>query len=330
MKTILITGGAGFIGTNITEYFLKQGWKVIIFDNLSRKGVEKNIKELENCILIRGDVRCLEDFHKINEPINGIINLAANPGIPWSIENPIYDVQINLMGALNVLEFARQGKIPVIQASTNKIYSEEINQIAIKELPTRYQLMLENGISETFPMDGIGLPHSPYGCSKAAADLYCQEYNVTFNVPTVICRMSCIYGKYQMGVEEQGWVTWFMYAKKHQLPLTIYGNGKQVRDLLYAEDLAKLYYLLITNINVHRGQVYNIGGGKDNTISLLELIDWIDKKQEPKLQLNLKNWRTADHKVYISDIRKISPYWKPKINLEEGLQRSWEWVLKEY
>lgn len=327
MKTVLITGGAGFIGTNTADYFFKQGWKVVIFDNLSRTGVENNLNPKHT--LIRGDVRCQEDFKKIKYPIDAIINLAANPGIPWSIENPIYDAQINLMGCLNVLEFARRERIPVIQASTNKVYSDKINLLPIKELSTRYTFAQGSGIGETFPMDGQGQPHSPYGCSKASADLYCQEYNTTFDLPTVVCRMSCIYGPYQMGVEEQGWVLWFMLAKKKGLPINIYGNGKQVRDLLYAEDLAKLYWELVTNIKTHRGQVYNIGGGVDNTISLIELIDWLNNKGGKELEIIEKDWRIADHKVYVSDISKISPYWKPEIDVDEGLDRSWEWIKEK-
>lgn len=297
MAKLLITGGAGFIGSNMAEYFLKQNWEVIAFDNLSRKGVEKNIV----CELIRGDVRCPEDFLRLPK-VDAIIHLAANPGIPWSIQNPIYDAQVNLMGTLNTLEFARKVNACVVYASSNKVYYDG------------------NAI-----MDGKGLPHSPYGCSKAAGDLYCQEYNTTFDVPTVVCRMSAIYGERQMGVEEQGWISWFMYAKKHNLPLTIYGDGTQIRDILYISDLTRLYHILITNIKIHRGKVYDIGGGKDNAVNLLEVIDWLNNKGGEKLKLTFKDWRIADHRYYVSNLKSISSYWKPEISKEEGLERTWQW-----
>jgi CDP-paratose 2-epimerase len=330
MEKVLITGGAGFIGSNMAEYFIKHGWQVTVFDNFSRIGVEKNadiVSEL-GAIVVRGDIRNAEDFLRLNDDYDAIINLAANPGIPWSIQNPIYDAHTNLMGALNVFEYARERGGCVIQASTNKVYSDEINEIRMIKGKTRYSFpkMYEKGISEAFPVDGLGKPHSPYGCSKLAADIYAQEYNTTYDVPTVCCRMSAIYGPRQMGVSEQGWVVWFMNAKKNNLPLEIFGDGLQVRDLLYIDDLCRLYFMLATNINKFRGQVYNIGGGPQHTISLLEMIKWLDSKGGQNLKLNFEDWRVADHKVYISDITKISAHWSPKVGVEEGLEKTWRWV----
>ncbi|MBC8484709.1 MAG: NAD-dependent epimerase/dehydratase family protein, partial [Bacteroidetes bacterium] len=273
--------------------------------------------------------RYLKDFKGLPN-VDAVINLAANPGIPWSIENPIYDASTNLMGALNVLEFARNCGACVIHASTNKVYSNEINSILFKRCGNRYELskIYANGINERFPVDGAGEPHSPYGCSKLAADIYAQEYNTTYNVPTVVCRMSAIYGPRQMSVSEQGWVVWFMYCKKYNIPLEIFGDGLQVRDLLYIDDLCRLYYLLITDMSKYRGGVFNIGGGPHNTLSVLELINWLNRKGGSKLELTYKDWRIADHKVYVSDIRKVRDTvgWFPITGVEEGLQKTWEWV----
>lgn len=330
-KKILITGGAGFIGSNMSEFFFMRDWEVFAFDNLSRKGVEENFAGLEQMGInvIRGDIRNTEDFLRIPK-VDAIINLAANPGIPWSIENPIYDAKTNLMGALNVLEFARKCGACLVQASTNKVYSDQINEIWLKKLKTRYEYPKDFvlGIPETFPVDGLGRPHSPYGCSKLAADIYTQEYNTTFNVPTMICRMSAIYGPRQMGVSEQGWVVHFMNVKKRNEVLDIYGDGLQVRDLLYIHDLCRLYYELITNYEIHRGGVFNVGGGVQNTISLVEMIEWLDAKGGEKLKYNFHDWRVADHKVYISDISKVvkATGWTPQISVEEGLNRTWEWI----
>ena len=333
---ILITGGAGFLGTNIATYAINRGHKVVAFDSLIRNGVESNILEHESYTLIRGDVRNAEDLERI-PPVDAIIHLAANPGVPWSINSPLYDFEVNARGTINVLEFARsRGKIPVIYASTNKVYSDKVNTIALKENKTRYVIddkKFFDGISETYPIDGLGkFGHSPYGCSKYAGDVYCQEYSQIFDVPTVINRMSCLYGKYQQGVADQGWVAWFIIAKVLELPLTIFGDGKQVRDVLYGDDVARLYISQLENIDTHKGQVYNIGGGPKNTTSLLEFIDLLDNTkinggpEYKKLEVSFKDWRPCDHRVYISDIKKIEPHWKPTTAFATGVMKTYEWV----
>lgn len=330
MAKILVTGGVGFIGSNMCEYFIKRDWEVYALDNFSRKGVVENAKIISamGVKIITGDIR-----KKIYAPkVDAIINLAANPGIPWSITDPIYDATTNIMGALNVFEFARKCGACVIQASTNKVYSDKINdiQLTLNKDETRYQYPLEYhfGIPETFPVDGLGRPHSPYGCSKLAADIYAQEYNTTFDVPTVVCRMSAIYGPRQMGVSEQGWVTWFMKAKKDNLPVTIFGDGLQVRDLLYIDDLCELYYKLIGNMTLYRGQVFNVGGGVHNKISLIEMISWLEKRVGKKMVIKFDDWRVADHKIYISNISKVCAEtgWSPQTNVEKGLEKTWKWV----
>lgn len=329
-KNILIAGGAGFIGTNIAEVARKKGHGVTVFDNFVRPGVEENVQHLERfgAKIVRGDVRFAGDLDRLPK-VDAIINLAANPGIPWSMKWPLYDFSVNLQGALNLLELARKrGNIPVVLASTNKVYSEEVNEIPNIERRTRHIWKDKKfkGISEEFPMDSAGkYPHSPYGCSKAAADLYHQEYFHIYGVPTVVNRMSCIYGLYQKGVEDQGWLWWFVEAKKKNKPLNIYGDGKQVRDALFGTDLAELYVEELANIKKHQGQVYNVGGGMKHTVSLIEVIDYLNKKGGKKLKLKFFDWRKADHKIYISDITKATSRsnWKPTTTVWQGIDKMW-------
>lgn len=345
-KTLIVTGGCGFIGTNICLLAKKKGYKVIAFDSLIRPHTEDNaaILKNENIEVIRGDVRSDHDLERLPKKANGIIHLAANPGIPWSIKSPLYDFSANAMGTIHVLEFARKNNlIPVIFASTNKIYSEEINVVPVKEQKTRYvwdtkkekkhllrgavlEGISEKGVNENFPMDGVGkFSHSPYGVSKAAGDLYCQEYFHIYGLPTVINRMSCIYGLYQKGVEDQGWTDWFVRAKMKNLPLNIYGDGKQVRDCLFGTDVAELYLTELEKIDKVKGNVFNVGGGVNNTISLLEAISYLDKKGGKKLSVTYKPWRLADQKIYIADITKVKKYtgWEPKTSVFEGLDQIW-------
>ena len=254
LKRILITGGAGFIGSTVSEYLLNLGYQVVVFDSFIRRGVEYNIGRLKKAEIIRGDVRFDYDLEKVGK-IDGIIHAAANPGIRWSILMPRFDFDSNASGTLNVLEFARKlGGVPVIYCSTNKVYDgEKINSIPIKELETRYEYdssKYKYGIPPDFPVDGGD--HSCYGVSKLAGDIYSQEYCHNMGVPTVINRMSCIAGAWQLGVEDQGWVAWFVLAAITGKTINIYGNGKQVRDILDAEDLAKLFEMQLREIDKHK------------------------------------------------------------------------------
>lgn len=337
MKKILISGGTGFLGTNISRKFLREGWKVIALDNLKRRGVENNIIKHENYSFVHGDIRNKSDLKDLGD-FHGIINLAANPGIPWSIKNPLYDFEVNAMGALNMLELARRRKIPFVQASTNKVYSDAICKVNLIESEKRYDFAdseFEHGVKTSFPMDSYGHhPHSPYGVSKCTADLYAQEYYHIYNVPTTVFRMSCLYGKYQIGVEDQGWVAWFMIAKILGKPLNIFGDGKQVRDLLYGDDIAELYYKAIVHNEDFAGKVFNVGGGKENSLSLLETIEKIYEIEDElgvgkeAFELTFLPWRPADHKVYISDIRPLTNLWSPNTKVKDGLTQTYKWLLK--
>jgi CDP-paratose 2-epimerase len=329
---LIIFGGCGFIGTNIALKAVERGYGVIVFDSLVRAGTEENLKVLKDKVeFIRGDVRNYEDFWRIGK-VDAAINLAANPGIPWSIENPLFDFKTNALGALNILEFSKNnGKFPVIQASTNKVYSDEVNEIPLNENKTRYSFIdkFKYGIAETFPIDAQGRhPHSPYGCSKIAADMYFQEYFHLYGIPTVINRMSCIYGLYQKGVADQGWVDHFVRKALGDGKIDIYGDGKQVRDMLYGGDVAELYLMEIEKIDVAKGKVFNVGGSNYFTISLIESIRLIEELTGRKTKLTYHDWRHADQRVYISDIRKVESVmgWKPKTDIKTGLQN----IIKQY
>ena len=365
-ETILVTGGVGFIGTNFCVEALSRGFRVIAFDNLIRPGVESNILKHENYTFIKGDTREIGDLKKVfkDNKIHAIVHLSANPGIPWSIKDPLYDFKQNAEATVNVLEMSRKnGKIPVVYASTNKVYPDSLNNITMTEFKTRWafgerdwvldtknldksdrptarlkmQSRFIHGINERYPVDSQGeFPHSPYGVSKLTGDLYMQEYWHAFGVPTVINRQSCTYGLYQHGVEDQGWVAWFIIAKILGRPLTIYGDGKQVRDALFGQDLAQLYLLELEHLWDEKkrpemaGKVFNVGGGERNLVSLLEAIELLDHigKDFAPLKYEFKDWRFADQKIYYTDINKVSKFWKPRTSVVEGFNRSFEWFLK--
>lgn len=338
---LLITGGCGFIGTNIALEAVKRGHDVVAFDSLIRPGTEGNIPVLQKAgvEIVRGDVRNPEDFERL-DGIEAIIHLAGNPGIPWSIKWPVYDYNVNATGTLNVLEYSRHnGKIPVIFASTNKTYSDIINTVPIFESATRYEWDQKSlidplmsigfnplfGLNESFPTEGYGkYPHSPYGKSKLTADHYCQEYYHVYDIPTVVNRMSCIYGYYQQGVEDQGWIDFFVRQLVNgDGKINIYGDGKQVRDMLWGEDVAKLYLTELENIDDVAGEVFNVGGGYLNTCSLNEAIGIIEKETGNKADITYCDWRHADQRIYISDTRKAQSVldWEQKVNPTEGIKK---------
>lgn len=332
---LLITGGVGFIGTNISLEARRRGYDVIAFDSLIRSQTERNIPPLTQAgvQIVRGDVRAPHDFLRLPRGIDAIIHLAGNPGIPWSIAWPYYDFDVNTTGTINVLEYSKSiGKSPVIFASTNKVYSDYVNEVGFIERETRYEWDIsgfimggisEMGVREDFPLDGFGkYPRSPYGVSKTAADLYCQEYFHLYGIPTVVNRMSCIYGYYQLGVEDQGWIDWFVRSiLLGDGSINIYGNGKQVRDILFGTDVANLYLTEIEQIEKVKGSVFNIGGGFKNTLSLREAITMIEEYTGKKVSLTYHPWRHADQKIYISDTSKAEEAlgWKQTVTPKEGI-----------
>lgn len=333
---ILVTGGAGFIGTNTCLEAISRGHEVIAFDNFVRPQTEENIRILqENGVkIVRGDIRNKIDFDKLSWHPDGIVHLAGQCGIPYSLVSPYYDFEVNTLGTLNVLEYSRlHGKVPVAFASSNKAYTNLTNKFSMNERDTRYEWDHENipstgltawGINETLPLDAFGeYARTPYGTSKASADIYCQEYYQCFGVPTVVNRMSCIYGYYQKGVEDQAWVSWFIrQITEGDTKINIFGTGKQVRDMLFGTDCARLYIDEIEKIDRVKGKAYNIGGGVKNTMSLLEAISWIEELAEMRAELTFLPKRHGDQDIWISDIRKIQDDlgWKPVVSPEGGIR----------
>jgi len=329
---ILITGGAGFIGVNCAAYFCRQGNDVFIFDNLSRTGAAENADWLaanHPCRLIRGDIR---NFTEVTQtfiehgPFDLIIHLAAQVAVTTSIANPREDFEINAWGSLNLLEAARlySKESAIIYASTNKVYGG-MEDLQIGEVGGRYAYLDHpEGIAETRPLDF----HSPYGCSKGAADQYCRDYHRIYGLRTVVMRQSCIYGYHQFGIEDQGWVAWFCIAAVLNKPIAIYGDGKQVRDVLFIDDLVSLYDRAYQNIDVVAGKIFNIGGGPRHTLSLHELLSQLELLKGGEIPVRYDNWRPGDQKVYISNIDEAERilHWKPIITAKEGVERLYAWI----
>ena len=333
---VLVTGGAGFVGSHVAQYYAKRGSEVVVFDNLSRVEIlgksvgdplynwnylKNNYRDVE---LVKGDIRSFQEVKVASKDVDAIVHTAAQVAVTTSLSDPRTDFEINAFGTFNVLEAARLNDAALILCSTNKVYGENVNKIPVKEEGKRYSFADEkyrNGMPETFSVDLCG--HSPYGCSKLAADLYVQDYAHTYGLKTGVFRMSCIYGVRQFGVEDQGWVAWFVIATLTDRPLTIYSDGKQVRDVLYVKDLVEAFDKFLNSNLKH--EVLNIGGGPENTLSLLELLEELTGRR-PKI--SFVDWRLADQKVYISDITKAKEKlgWKPEISPREGVKRLVKWV----
>jgi len=312
---ILITGRAGFVGSHAAEYFSSKGFEVVVIDNLKRgELLGKNInlkynveflKNLNGVTFIEGDIRNFSLLKNLCRDVDAIIHAAAQVAVTTSLENPRSDFEINALGTFNVLEAARlsENDPAIIYCSTNKVYGDNVNKIPVVEKDKRYEFAddtLRKGIPEDFPIDLC--KHTPYGCSKLAGDIYTQDYGRVYGLKTGVFRMSCIYDTRQFGVEDQGWVAWFIIATIFGKPITIYGDGKQVRDILYITDLIRAFdAFLESNL---KQEVFNIGGGINNTLSLLELLDMLEKLTGMRPKTRYEDWRPSDQKVYISDISK--------------------------
>jgi CDP-paratose 2-epimerase len=331
---VLITGGAGFIGCNLADASIRAGHDVTLFDNLSRRGSQANLAWLESfhgcqrLHFVRGDIR---DYAAIRAAAGGqqvIYHLAAQTAVTTSVTEPRPDFEINALGTFNVLEAAREaGDDPIfIFSSTNKVYGGMEDSPA-QELATRYVLPhYPDGVDEARPLDF----HSPYGCSKGAADQYVRDYARIYGLRSVVFRQSCIYGQRQMGVEDQGWVAWFIIAAVTGKPITIYGNGKQVRDLLHVDDLVRAFLVATDKIGVAAGQVYNLGGGPANTLAIWAefqplLCEVLGRPVEAAAQAG---WRPGDQPVFVADVRKAGRDlgWAPQIGVREGITRLAAWV----
>ncbi len=332
---VLITGGAGFIGTNLANRLLAAGRPVLIYDDLSRPGVERNIAWLreehgDRVQVEIADIRNAEAVRVAVRSAEQVFHFAAQVAVTTSLVDPRSDYEINIGGTLNLLEAIRgcENPPPLLFTSTNKVYGG-LADLALEKNRTRYQPLdaaLRTGISEERPLDF----HSPYGCSKGSADQYVLDYARTFGLPAIVFRMSCIYGPHQMGTEDQGWVAHFLIRAIEDKPIAIYGDGMQVRDLLFVEDLVDAFVLAQANIHTLSGHAFNIGGGLGNTISLLELLELIGRLRGEKVPLRLRDWRPGDQRYYVSDTRKFKSAtgWAPKVNVHAGVERLMEWLLE--
>lgn len=332
-KKYLITGGAGFIGSNYVHRLLKRGEKVGIYDNFSRAGAPRNLEWLKQEFgekafdVIVGDVRDADRIAEAGQGADVIVHLAGQVAVTTSVINPRDDFESNALGTFNVLEAARLSeRNPIfIYASTNKVYGG-MEDVELFEEPTRWRYKeLVKGCPETQPLDF----HSPYGCSKGTGDQYVRDYARMYGLPTVVFRQSCIYGTRQFGVEDQGWMAWFVIAAVMGKPITIYGDGKQVRDILFVDDLLDAYDLAVEKINVARGQVYNLGGGPKNVMSVwAEFGPKLENLIGRRIEATRGDWRPGDQRVFYADIRKAEKElgWKPRISVEQGVKKLFEWV----
>ena len=335
MKTV-ITGGAGFIGSNLAHRLIGEGHEVVVYDDLSRRGADRNVAWLraehgDRWALVQADVRDFEALRRAAADASVIYHLASQVAVTSSVQDPRQDFEVNALGTFNALEAARlqsiSGREPIVlYASTNKVYGG-MEDVAVVEDETGYAYRdYPHGIPETHPLDF----HSPYGCSKGAGDQYVRDYARIYGLPTVVFRQSCIYGPRQFGIEDQGWVAWFLIAAATGQPITIYGDGKQVRDVLWVEDLLDAYQAAVNRIEVAAGQVYNVGGGPENTLAVWrELGPMLEALLGRKIDVGHGDWRPGDQRIFVADIRKAARElsWQPKVSKQEGVRRLYGWVV---
>jgi CDP-paratose 2-epimerase len=333
-RPVLITGGCGFIGTNVAHRILSSGQSVLLFDNLSRPGVERNLKWLRQMHgdLARVEAADVQDPHVLRHAVtraSQIFHFAAQVAVTTSLTNAIHDFEVNARGTLNLLEAirAQDDPPPLVFTSTNKVYGA-LPDVRLQVTAGRYepedQLLREHGISEQRHLDF----HSPYGCSKGTADQYVLDYARTFGLPAVVFRMSCIYGQHQFGNEDQGWVAHFLIRALRNEPITIYGDGMQVRDILFIDDLVDAFLLAQGHMASIRGQAFNIGGGPQNAISLIDLLDMIEDLDRARPQIRSGAWRPGDQRYYVSDTRRMQQAtgWSPQVSAREGVRQLYEWL----
>jgi CDP-paratose 2-epimerase len=334
---LLVTGGCGFLGSNLSAHALSTDVELCVFDNLSRLGSQQNLQWMREMgkafTFVHGDIRNANDVSRAVHAFmpDMVFHLAGQVAMTTSIANPRMDFEVNALGTLNVLEAVRQHvpRAGVIYSSTNKVYGD-LEQFGYEELATRYRCVdRPNGFDETTQLDF----HSPYGCSKGAADQYLRDYHRIFGLKTVVFRHSSMYGGRQFATADQGWIGWFCQKaaetkRGETRPFTISGNGKQVRDVLHAEDMVRLYFSAAARLDNIAGQAFNIGGGMDNSLSLLELFDLLSGAIGRPLNYTRLPARESDQRVFVADLAKISQSigWSPQVGAREGVVRMLNWV----
>jgi CDP-paratose 2-epimerase len=331
-RSALIFGGAGFIGSNLAQHLLEQtDAKVHVFDNVSRRGVRHNLESLQSLAgnsgrlqITIGDVRDQTMVERAVRHATEIYHFAAQVAVTTSVSDPRLDFEINVGGTFNVLEAVRKsGRRPLMLfTSTNKVYGDMAEHELVAG-PRRYGYRNCSGITEAQPLDF----HSPYGCSKGAADQYVRDYARMFDLPTVVVRMSCIAGARQFGNEDQGWVAHFLYSALMKQPIAIYGDGRQVRDVLCVDDLLRVFEFVRENIETTTGEIYNVGGGAKNTVSLLELMDEIENLTGKRMEYQRDLPRPGDQLIYVTDHSKLTRHtgWEPTITVRQTLLRIYDW-----
>lgn len=329
----IITGGAGFIGCHAAAHFQRAGDRVVVVDNLSRRGAEANLAWLREQGVrdfVRADIRdatAMDDLLARHADADAVLHLASQVAVTTSVTDPRADFETNALGTLNVLEAVRTragGRPAVLYSSTNKVYGS-LGHVRVVERAGRYGYEDRPfGIDETEPLDF----HSPYGCSKGAGDQYVRDYARIYGLRTVVFRQSCIYGTRQFGIEDQGWIAWFCVAVTTGRPFTIYGDGKQVRDVLWVDDLISAYERVIERIDTVSGEVFNLGGGPAHTLSLNELVALLERAIGRALDPPYAAWRPGDQRVFVADIRKAARMldWIPRVAPDAGIERLLAWV----
>lgn len=341
---VLVTGGAGFVGSHAVEYYATQGADVTVLDNLSRVDTLETANENRNTAKynweylgdeypdidrVRADIREFDRLAEIVEGHGAVVHTAGQVAVTASLDDPRTDFEVNAEETFNILEAARlaESDPAVVVASTNKVYGNNVNDIPVREEGDRYWYddpAYADGIPESVSIDGC--EHTPYGVSKLAADLYVQDYAARGVVDAAAFRMSCIYGPRQFGNEDQGWVAHFAISTLEGEPLTIFGDGKQVRDVLYVKDLIRAYDAFLSDPD-DAPAVYNIGGGPDNSTSLLEFLDLLEETTDCRTELSFDEWREGDQKVYVSDIGRVKEEldWSPSVSFDHGVQQFVDW-----
>ncbi|HZU20380.1 MAG TPA: NAD-dependent epimerase/dehydratase family protein [Gaiellaceae bacterium] len=337
MSRVVVTGGAGFVGANLVSRLVEDGEDVVVLDSLARAGVERNLRWLkavhgERVRFERSDVRDREVVRRALRRADAVFHLAAQVAVTTSLDDPVDDFRANVEGTINVLEEARRLDEPpfVLFTSTNKVYGS-LADLELRRRDDRWEpadrAIAEHGLSESRPLDFC----TPYGCSKGAADQYVLDYAKSYGLPTVVFRMSCIYGPHQHGNEDQGWVAHFAICALDEEPITLYGDGAQVRDLLFVDDLVEAMQLARANADAVAGTPFNMGGGPDNAISLLEVLEQLAELHGRMPAVRFAAERKGDQRYYVADTRRFraATGWRPRVDVGDGVERLYRWLAQE-
>lgn len=331
---VLVIGGAGFVGTNVAARHLERGDRVLVYDSLARPGVERNLEWLasRHPDAVDVEVADLRDTRALRRAVRAssrIFHLAGQVAVTSSLEDPREDFDVNLRGTLGLLELLRELRDPppLVFSSTNKVYGA-LSDVPLRRRDGRYEPVEASLRGRGIAEDRQLRFHSPYGCSKGGADQYVLDYARTFDLPTVVFRMSCIYGPHQHGTEDQGWVAHFLHRALAGEPITIYGDGRQVRDILFVEDLVEAMKRAVEAIDEVAGRAFNVGGGPGRAVSLLDVLELLEEITGRRPDVCFGPWRPGDQRWYVSDTRRFRDAvgWVPSVGVEEGLGRLHRWM----